>query len=56
MDSLKQALKNAENVVVVGTTGPGRVTMIDSLLDVAAPGHLGVRVTDIADCPEIACG
>lgn len=36
MDILKRAQENGETVVVVGATGPGKVTTVDSLGDLTA--------------------
>lgn len=45
MNMLKRAQEHGENVVVVGATGPGKVTTIDSLVDLFNHGHPGVRTS-----------
>lgn len=60
MNTLKQAQESGQNVVIVGATGPGTVTSIDSLTELtelAKHGHPGGRIvfaaSDIEQFREI---
>jgi len=57
MDILKRAMEQGENFVVVGATGPGNVTTVDSLADLFNRGHAGVwtsfPASDIEQLREI---
>lgn len=54
MNILKQAQHSGKNVVMVGATGPGNTTSIETL-SVSASRDEGARVVVIAECPEIVC-
>lgn len=60
MDILKKARESGENVVIVGASGPGKETSIDSLaelVELAKYGHPGGRISfacsDIEQLHEI---
>ena len=60
MDILTKARRSGENVVIVGASGPGKETSIDSLvelLELAKYGHPGGRISfacsDIKQLREI---
>jgi phosphoribosyl-dephospho-CoA transferase len=59
MDILKRAKEHGENIVVVGATGPGNVTTVDSLSELFNRGHAGVWTSfassNIEQLREIEC-
>ncbi len=59
MDMLKQAEERGQSVIVIGCTGPGTVTTVDSLSEPFNRGHAGVWTSfassDIEQLRESAC-